>query len=139
MLTVSQPIKKAILGAAACAACVLAAPFGQDDAQALTQYGAKNPSKLGTAVYYKVAGSSNFYASTLTPGPTVRRSRAYGGPMKVVVSRFIYRTNPTNWGSLQHLVLGGLADHLRDHQAGIQVELSSWTSTPTRSPTTASC
>ena len=101
MLTINHPVKKAVLGAAACAACVLAAPLGQDDAQALTQYGAKNSSQLGTAVYYKVAGSSNFNRSTLNvQGPTVRRSRAYGGTQRVFVSRFIYRTNPTNWGEL---------------------------------------
>lgn len=86
---------------AALAAAMTVSAVANDDAQASTQFGAKNPSKLGTAAYYKVQGSSNFYGSSmLIPGPEVRRSRAYSGSQKIVVSRWVYKTYPTNWGEL---------------------------------------
>jgi len=82
--------------AALAAATVLGATH---DAQALTQYEAKNRSQLGTAVYYQVQGSSNFLSSSmLIPGPEVRRSRAYGGNQKVVVTRTLYKSYPTLMG-----------------------------------------
>jgi hypothetical protein len=85
----------------ALAAAMTASAVANDDALASTQFGAQNPSRLGTADYYRVQGSSNFYGSTmLIPGPTVRRSRAYSGSQKVVVSRWVYSTYPTNWGEL---------------------------------------
>ena len=81
------------------AAFVVAISAG--DAQALTQYDARNPSQLGTAVYYTVQGTSSFMnSSILVPGPEVRRSKAYGGNQKVVVTRRLYKTHPTNWGEL---------------------------------------
>lgn len=97
-------------------------------AHAVTQYGAKNYSNLGTATYYKVAGSSNFYGSTLNiQGPTVKRSRAYRGTQKIVVSRYIYRTNPTNWGELYNT--WSLADKWTTHsyvQPGYKHSFRSW-------------
>jgi hypothetical protein len=87
------------LGALA-ASLALALGLGET-AHALKQYGAKNYSWLGTGTYYKVGGASNFYGSALgIPGPFITRSRAYGGTQKVVVTRYLYRTNPTNWGEL---------------------------------------
>ena len=81
------------------AAFVVAISAG--DAQASTQYDARNSSKLGTAVYYQVQGTSTFMnSSILIPGPEVRRSKAYSGTQKVVVTRRLYKTNPTNWGEL---------------------------------------
>ena len=92
---------RASLALATLAAAMSAALVPYDDAQALTQYGARNPSKLGTATYYKVEGASNFYSSSMRiPGPTVWRSKAYGGTQKVVVTRWVYKTSPTNWGEL---------------------------------------
>ena len=78
-----------------------AAFVADNDAQAYSQVDARYPSRLGTAVYHTVTGTSNFYASTLTvPGPTVYRSRAYSGTQRIYVTRYILRTNPTNWGEL---------------------------------------
>jgi hypothetical protein len=80
------------------AACM--AP-GVEIAHASKQFGAKNFSWLGTAAYYKVGGTSNFYGSTLDlPGPTITPSPAYNGTQKVVVTRYLYQQNPTNWGEL---------------------------------------
>ena len=99
-----------------------------NEAQAYKQYGAKNYSKLGTATYYKVAGSSNFYQSTLNvQGPTVRRSSAYGGTQKVVVTRYIWRTNPTNWGELYNTwQLAGKRTTYKYLAPGTQYSFSSW-------------
>ena len=89
--------RRTSLSVAAIALAMSAGP----DAHALTQYDARNPSQLGTAVYYKVQGTSNFYGSSiLIPGPEVRRSKAYSGNQKVVVTRLLYKTHPTNWGEL---------------------------------------
>ena len=89
--------RRTSLSVAAIALAMSAGP----DAHALTQYDARNPSKLGTAVYYNVQGTSNFYGSSiLIPGPEVRRSKAYSGTQKVVVTRLLYKTHPTNWGEL---------------------------------------
>lgn len=92
---------RGLLAAAAVAVATSANLGLATDAHALKQFGAKSYSKLGTATYYKVGGSSNFWKSTIhVPGPTVRQSRAYSGTQKVVVSAFMYMTNPTNWGEL---------------------------------------
>jgi hypothetical protein len=89
------------LAVAVLTAAMSAVLFTNNDAQAYTQYGAKNSSKLGTAVYYKASGASNFYGSSMSiPGPEVRRSRAYRGNQQVVVARWVYKTYPTNWGEL---------------------------------------
>ena len=70
----------------------------QRDAQAFTQYDAKNRSQMGTAVYYQVEGSSNFLSSSMMiPGPEVRRARAYGGNQKVVVTRTLLKSFPRSW------------------------------------------
>ena len=109
MFTLTRARRAVPLAASAVATVSLAAVLalvacfapGVDEAHALEQYGATNFSWLGTGKYYKVGGTSNLYASTLDiPGPAVTRSRAYSGTQKVVVTRYLYRTNPTNWGEL---------------------------------------
>jgi hypothetical protein len=94
--------KLTALAATALATLAASAAMGSgNDAEAYTQYGAKNPSMLGKAVYYKAAGSSNFWQSTINvAGPTVYRSRTYAGTQTVRVTRYIYKTSPTNWGEL---------------------------------------
>ena len=73
---------------------------GVENAHASRQFGAKNFSWLGTATYFRVGGTSNFYGSTLDiPGPNVTPS-PYGGIQKVYVTRYLYQQNPTNWGEL---------------------------------------
>jgi hypothetical protein len=93
-----NPSQTRLLHRASLAVAALAAATAlgaSQDAQAFTQYNAKNPSQLGTAVYYKVEGSSNFLSSSmLIPGPEIRRSSAYGN-RKVVVTRTLYKSYPT--------------------------------------------
>ncbi len=94
-------MQTAVFRRATLAVAAFAVAVSAGDAQALTQYDAKNPSKLGTAVYYTVEGTSNFYGSSIRlPGPEVRRSKAYSGNQTVVVTRRLYKTHPTNWGEL---------------------------------------
>jgi hypothetical protein len=122
--------KLTALGATALVTVAASAMIGSgNDARASTQYGAKNYHLLGKANYYKVAGSSNFWQSTINvPGPTVYRSRAYSGIQKVVVTRYIYKTYPTNWGELYNT--WSLADSRTTSapiRPGYRRTFSSWT------------
>jgi hypothetical protein len=91
-----QILHRASLAVAALAAAMTAGLGANHDAQAFTQYDAKNRSQMGTAVYYQVEGTSNFLnSSMMIPGPEVRRSRTYSGNQKVVVTRTLFKSYPT--------------------------------------------